>query len=114
MPAQAVRLFGRFGFSEGVAGPIRTRCTASDYMASHGAVWFFQPVWDEIWRGEPELFDESALAPRLFTRVLPNNPSSSKRRVAKSGSGRQRQQRVQLIRSSQRRLGPLDKAALPT
>ena len=29
-----------------------------DHSASHGAGWFsFQPMWDEISRSEPELFD---------------------------------------------------------
>ncbi len=93
--AGALRLFGRFGFSEGVAGHICKRCTAAngvrhdDHTASLGAVWFsFQPGWDEISRRGPELFGESALPPRFFTRVLPNNPSSSKRRVANSRGGR--------------------------
>jgi hypothetical protein len=99
--AGALRLFGRFGFSEGVAGHIRKRCTARDHTASPGAVWFsFQPVWDEISRSGPRLFDESAVPPRCFTWMLPINPSSSKRRVANSGVGREQQQRLQLIRLS--------------
>ena len=85
--AGALRLFGRFGFSEGVAtGTSANGVRHDDHTTSLGAVWYsFQPVWDGISRRGPEPFDESALPPRFFTRVLPNNPSSSKRRVANSG-----------------------------
>ena len=57
--AAAFRVFGRFGFSEGVAGHITagTALQVREQIGHHLAGWFqFRPLWDQIIASDPDLF----------------------------------------------------------